>query len=163
MKAQIPQPSIPVLLAECTIVLVFAAGLYFFISALMARNDYTIAIHRLNQKRQTMIQAARTVDSYRKFVHTHPFYQRSSGDLQWEKNDEVWINLEYEELLARLSDLYREDRPFILDSFTAGLVSEIGKAEGEEQGKTGQNKAASDTREKQLTFRLQGYFLCPCK
>ena len=125
-----------------------------------ARSNYNSVIAELNQKKQTLDEAKAKLDSYSKFIDANPFFQRSRASLQWEKNDEVWINLSYEELLTRLTDLYRYDRPFVLDFFSASVTaSDVDKAG---QTENSVEKGQGD-HEKQLVFHLQGYFVCPCK
>lgn len=99
-----------------------------------------------------------------KFIDTNPYYQKNLGEPQWEKVDETWVGLPYDQLLSRFSSLYREDRPFILDYFQASLSKDKGESAAVSQGVGGDDmKLEKENQKKELIFHLQGYYLCPCQ
>ena len=163
MKYDIPKPSASTLVAQCSLVLACAVCLYLFLTAFQTKSNYETAILLLNQKKQSLTQATKQLDRYLKYVSEEPFFQRISEEPQWEKTDEVWVEISYKTLLQRLSNLYRIDRPFVLDFFSASLKSEtVDNATGKTDDAT-TDRQNGEQQSKKLVFNLQGYFLCPCK
>lgn len=135
----------------------FAICLYLFGNAYQTSNQYRVALNKLQQRQQQLNQAYKQVDTYMKFIDNNPYYQKNLGEPQWEKVDEAWVGLSYEKLMERFSSLYREDRPFILDYFSASLAKDM-SGTGDVAG-----TAEDANQERKLTFHLQGYYLCPCQ
>lgn len=160
MKYDLPRPSISRLVIQCSLVLACAVCLYLFLTALQTKKSYASAIMELTQKRQSLDQATEQLDKYLKFVAEDPFYQCNSKEPQWEKIDEMWVDLPYPELLQRLADLYRIDRPFVLDFFSASLKDDKSENSADE---TTINLSSGPQQNQKLVFNLQGYFLCPCR
>lgn len=164
MKYSLPRPSVPALLIQCSIMVLFGLSLFLFISALKSGKNYEEAILQLSHKEQRLSRAGEQLDSYLSYVAVEPYFQRNGEEPQWEKIDEVWEDLSYETLLRRLAALYKPERPFVLDFFSANL-----KSGGAENGPPapGVSSAGSTItgkkRDNTLVFNLQGYFLCPCR
>ena len=159
MKYDLPRPSVSVLIIQCSLVLAFAVCLYLFLTAMQTQKNYASAIVELNQKKQSLNQATKQLDRYLTFISTNPFYQRNTEEPKWEKIDEVWVDLPYNDLLQRLIDLYRTDRPFVLDYFSASLQDDKIDTSAGEPATTA--LISSEQHNQKLVFNLQGYFLCP--
>ncbi len=160
MKYDLPKPSMAALIIQCSLVLACAVCLYLFVNALQTKKSYAAAITTLSQNQQSLAQAAQQLDKYRQFVSVDPFYQCNTEEPQWEKTEETWVDLPYDQLLQRLSNLYRADRPFVLDFFSAGLKDEQIDNAASVAPAGGQDGAPPN---RTLVFNLQGYFLCPCR
>lgn len=157
MNFDLPRPTGLSVILQSLAMLAFAVCLYLFGSAYQTNKQYSVALNQLDERKQQLNQAYQQVDKYMKFINTNPYYQKNLGEPQWEKVDETWTGLPYDSLLARFSSLYREDRPFILDYFSASL----GKSSS-----TGESVERTEDPSKQnrkLIFHLQGYYLCPCQ
>ncbi len=162
MSLSVPKPSLLALVVQSLLIIALGVCLFLFVRVIDERESYRKAAAELGTQRQNLQRAIQTLSSYNRFVEEHPFYQRSTGEIQWEKNDEIWVNLAYEDLLVRLQGIYRDDRPFVLDYFSAHIAGvEDVLAQGDGQPKPLQQKSDS-TGPKELIFNLQGYFLCPC-
>lgn len=160
MSYDLPKPSIPALLIQSGVMLGFAICLYLFGTAVQTSNQYSTALKQLEERKIQLNRAYKQVDKYMIFIDTNPYYQKNLGEPQWEKVDETWIGLPYNDLLKRFSSLYRDDRPFILDYFSATLT----KDDDQPVDQTKENKEDSTEQEpKKLIFHLQGYYLCPCQ
>lgn len=157
MRNQLPTPSAVTLAVQCSVVLLFAFSLYLVLSTFETKKNYGSAITRLTEKKHDLEYATRQVDQYLKFVRNEPFFQRHTAEPQWETIDETWVDLSYNRLQERLTNLYRYDRPFVLDYFSAKLET------GETDLPTGTSttESLSANSSKKLVFHLQGYFLCP--
>lgn len=164
MNYELPKQSLASLIFQCVCVILFAASLYFCISAYNTTKNYDVAIAKLQKKKRNLQRASSKVEEYLQFVQKSPHY-KTLLEPQWEKVDEVWVDLSYQTLLQRLTELYREDRPFVLDYFGARLDS--GDSGDPERTSTPQRRNSQTTEEesqsKKLIFNLQGYFLCPCQ
>ncbi len=160
MKYDLPKPSIASLIIQCSMVLACAVCLYFFLTAMQTKKSYATAITALNQKQQSLTRAAQQLDKYQQFVAADPFYQCNSKEPQWEKMDETWVDLPYDQLLQRLANLYRPDRPFVLDFFSASLKND--QIDGVAKAAPAGDSDGVQQNQK-LVFNLQGYFLCPCR
>lgn len=161
MKYDLPRPPMSVLIIQCSLVFAFAVCLYLFLTAMQTQKNYASAIIELNQRKQNLDEATKQLDRYLKFVSADPFYQRNTEEPKWEKIDEVWVDLPYNDLLQRLSDLYQADRPFVLDLFSASLQDDkIATSTGEP---TATALISGKQHNQKLVFNLQGYFLCPCR
>ena len=161
MKYDLPRPSMSVLIIQCALVLAFAVCLYLFLTATQSQKNYASAIIELNQKKQSLNKATNQLDRFLKFVSTDPYYQRNTEEPQWEKIDEIWVDLPYNDLLQRLADLYRADRPFVLDYFSASLKDDKIDTSTGEPATTA--LVSGEQHNPKLVFNLQGYFLCPCR
>lgn len=153
MSYNLPKPSPLSLLLQCLCIIAFAICLYLFGTAYQTNNEYKVALQQLQGRKIQLNQAYEQVDKYMKFIDTNPYYQKNLGEPQWEKVDETWEGLPYDQLVQRFSSLYRDDRPFILDYFSASLEKQ---REQTEDNKETSNKS-------KLIFHLQGYYLCPCQ
>ncbi len=163
MNYKLPQPSASALLIQCLLMLTFAVCLYLFLSAFQTRQNYDEAILRLEQEKQNLGQAAEQLERYRHFVATEHYYQRSNEVPKWEKIDEQWVELPYDQLLQRLFNLYSSDRPFVLDYFSAEMEGDQAEKPPLSAGAgAGAGIERANRQEKALVFHLQGYFLCPC-
>lgn len=162
MNYELPKPNLTSLLLQCICVILFAAGLYLCLSAYNTTNNYNAAIIKLQKKKRTLQRASSKVEEYLQFVEKSPHY-KSLAQPQWEKVDEVWVDLSYQALLQRLTELYREERPFVLDYFGAKLEAEnsSGSTNNPQRGNT--QATEEGPQAKKLVFNLQGYFLCPCQ
>lgn len=160
MSYELPKPSAPALLGQSACMVVFAICLYLFGMAFQTSNHYSIALKELHERKLQLNQAYKQVDRYMKFIDSSPYYQKNLGEPQWEKVDETWNDLPYDKLVERLGSLYRQDRPFILDYFSAAVKTEEGQIQDTEQT-TQENMTAEKSR--RLIFHLQGYYLCPCQ
>lgn len=158
MRYELPQPSITALLLQSSAMLAFACCLFLFFTAFQTNSRYTVAVQQLKERKLQLNQAYKQVDTYINFIDQNPYYQKNLGEPQWEKIDETWAGLPYDQLLRRFAGLYREDRPFILDYFQASLRTEKNEPADLPRGATGENVI----QEKELIFHLQGYYLCPC-
>lgn len=163
MRYDLPRPTVATLIIQCALALACAICLYLFLTALQTKKSYATAIITLTEQQQGLTQAAQKLDDYEQFISADPFYQCTATEPQWEKMAETWVDLPYDQLLQRLTNLYRADRPFVVDFFAA--------ARPEEQIATGANTTgpAPDFGQDgapqggKLVFKLQGYFLCPCR
>ena len=160
MSYDLPKPSIPALLIQSGVMLGFAICLYLFGTAVQTNNQYSTALKQLEERKIQLNRAYKQVDKYMIFIDTNPYYQKSLGEPQWEKVDETWIGLPYNDLLKRFSSLYRDDRPFILDYFSATLTKDDDQPVDQTSGKSEGNAEQKATK---LIFHLQGYYLCPCQ
>lgn len=140
-----------------------AAGIYLVIGALQTDKNYDEAIEKLDRHDRQLDRAKRRIDRYMQFVDNNPFYEHNPGEPQWEKIDETWGELGYEELLHRLEGLYRQDRPFVLDYFSASLGTTDESSQNQDSAPDSPKQTGDiDEEESELVFHLQGYFLCPC-
>lgn len=160
MSYDLPKPSIPGLLVQSSVMLGFAICLYLFGTAIQTNNLYSTALKQLGERKTQLNRAYKQVDNYMDFIDTNPYYQKNLGEPQWEKVDETWIGLPYNDLLKRFSGLYRDDRPFILDYFSATLTQDDSQAVDQARDK---NENSTEQKAKKLIFHLQGYYLCPCQ
>ncbi len=163
MKYDLPRPSASMLIIQCSLVLACAVCLYLFLTAFQTKKNYETAILQLNQQKQSLNQATKQLDRYLKFISEEPFFQRKSEEPQWEKTDEVWVEISYDTLLQRLSKLYRPDRPFVLDFFSASLKGETADNAVSKTDEAATDHLNGEQQSQKLVFNLQGYFLCPCK
>lgn len=157
MNNDLPKPSPLSLLLQCTCIIGFAVCLYLFGTSYQANSQYKIALQQLEERKLQLNQAYEQVDKYMIFIDTNPYYKKNLGEPQWEKVDETWVGLSYDKLLNRFSSLYREDRPFILDFFSASLEKD------REQNSDKGDDEKSTSKNRKLIFHLQGYYLCPCQ
>ncbi|TKB08224.1 hypothetical protein [Desulforhopalus sp. IMCC35007] len=160
MSYELPKPSPLALCIQCACMIAFAVCLYLFIMAFQTNKHYTVALKDLQERKQQLNHAYEQVDRYMKFIDSSPYYQKNLGEPQWEKVDETWDDLAYDKLVQRLSSLYRQDRPFILDYFSAAIKTEDSQIQNNEQ-LTQENMVEQKSR--RLIFHLQGYYLCPCQ
>lgn len=157
MSYDLPKPRAFSLTLQCLCMIAFGVCLYLFGNAYQASSQYKVALNKLQQRQQQLNQAYDQVDKYMKFIDTNPYYQKNLGEPQWEKVDEAWVGLSYDKLMERFSSLYREDRPFVLNYFSASLVKDISMTED------GESRDEDTAQNRKLTFHLQGYYLCPCQ
>lgn len=160
MNYDMPKPSVPALLVQSTAMIALAVCLYLFGTAVQTNKQYNTALKTLEERKLQLNQAYNQVDKYMKFIDTNPYYQKNLGEPQWEKVDETWVGLPYNNLLERFSSLYREDRPFVLDYFSATLTTENNQSIDQTKGNSGDT---TELKAKKLVFHLQGYYLCPCQ
>lgn len=160
MSYDLPKPSIPALLIQSGIMLGFAICLYLFGTAVQTNTLYETALKQLQERKTQLNRAYKQVDKYMIFIDTNPYYQKNLGEPQWEKVDETWIGLPYNDLLTRFASLYREDRPFILDYFSATLTKDKNQSVNQTSE---ENEDSTEQEPKKLIFHLQGYYLCPCQ
>jgi galactokinase len=160
MSYELPKPSPLALCIQSTCMIAFAVCLYLFAMAFQTNNHYTIALNELQERKQQLNQAYEQVDRYMKFMDSSPYYQKNLGEPQWEKVDETWDDLAYDKLVQRLSSLYRQDRPFILDYFSAAIKTEDNQSQDSKQLK---QENMAEQKNRRLIFHLQGYYLCPCQ
>lgn len=160
MSYELPKPSPLALFIQSACMIAFAVCLYLFAMAFQTSNHYNIALKELQERKQQLNQAYSQVDRYMKFIDSSPYYQKNLGVPQWEKVDETWDDLPYDKLVQRLSGLYRQDRPFILDYFSAAVKTADGEIQDTEQAAQ-ENMMTEKSR--RLIFHLQGYYLCPCQ
>lgn len=168
MSYNLPKPSPASLLLQSIAVIAFVCSLYLFVTAFQTNSRYNVALKQLQERKLQLNQAYKQVDTYMKFIDTNPYYQKNLGEPQWEKVDETWVGLPYDQLLRRFSSLYREDRPFILDYFQASLSNDNKESAVVSQGAVGNdmnqdNEIGKEKENKKLIFHLQGYYLCPCQ
>lgn len=164
MNYNLPKPAPIWLIIQCALIVLCATGIYFVLVDLQMSRNFETALTELENRSSELNRAYEKVDRYMDFVDNSPYYQHNLGEPQWEKIDEVWIDLSYPQLLKRLNSLYRHDRPFVLDYFSAsvGQQNESGQAGKTATTATKQNDDPG-SQSKNLTFNLQGYFLCPCQ
>lgn len=160
MSYNIPKPSISALLIQSAIMLCFALCLYLFGTTVQTNNKYNTALGQLKERQTQLNRAEKLVDKYLNFIETNPYYKKNLGEPQWEKVDEAWVDLPYNSLLTRFASLYRDDRPFVLDYFSATVTQDQDQSAKQSSSKS--NNSA-DQKNKELTFHLQGYYLCPCQ
>ena len=163
MNYDLPRPSMVALISQCLLILACAICLYLFLNAMQTKKSYAAAIIALNQQQQSLIEAARQLDTYRQFVAADSFYQCTTEEPQWEKMAETWVDLPYDQLLKRLSNLYRVDRPFVVDFFSAGVKDAPIDTAAQATPIGNRGGGDSTAQNGRLVFNLQGYFLCPCK
>ena len=157
MNSDLPKPSVLSLLLQSMGMVAFAACLYLFGTAYQTNSQYKVALMQLDERKAQLNQAYDQVDKYMIFIDTNPYYKKNIGEPQWEKVDETWVGLPYDKLLDRFSSIYREDRPFILDFFSASLEKD------QEQSSDRESDEKSTSKNRKLIFHLQGYYLCPCQ
>lgn len=160
MNYDFPKPSLPTLLVQSTAMIALAVCLYLFGTAVQTNKQYNTALKKLEERKLQLNQAYKQVDKYMKFIDTNPYYQKNLGEPQWEKVDETWVDLPYNNLLERFSSLYRDDRPFVLDYFSSTLTKESNQPIDQTKGN---NSDTTELKAKKLVFHLQGYYLCPCQ
>lgn len=160
MSYDLPKPSIPALLIQSGVMLLFALCLYLFGTAVQTNNQYSTALKQLEERKFQFNRVYKQVDKYIKFIDTNPYYQNNLGEPQWEKVDETWIGLPYNNLLKRFSGLYRDDRPFVLDYFSATLTQDDNQPVDPNNRERDNN---AEQKARKLIFHLQGYYLCPCQ
>lgn len=160
MSYYLPRPSIPTLMIQSGIMFGFAVCLYLFGTAIQTNNQYNTALQQLEERRLQLNRVYKQVDKYMKFTDTNPYYQKNLGEPQWEKVDETWIGLPYNDLLRRFATLYRDDRPFVLDYFSTSLTKDDSQSVDQISAKSTDNTEQKATK---LMFHLQGYYLCPCQ
>ena len=160
MSYELPKPSPLALFVQSACMIAFAVCLYLFAMAFQTSNHYSIALKELQERKLQLNQACKQVDRYMKFIDSSPYYQNNLGEPQWEKVDETWDDLAYDKLVQRLSSLYRQDRPFILDYFSAAIKTEDGQPQDTDQKP---QEEMTVEKNRKLIFHLQGYYLCPCQ
>ncbi|MFT5700355.1 MAG: hypothetical protein ACI8ZB_003229 [Desulforhopalus sp.] len=160
MSHELPKASPIALFLQSTCMIAFAVCLYLFCTAFQTSSHYDLALKTLQERKLQLNRAYEQVDKYMKFIDSSPYYQKKIGEPQWEKIDETWNGLTYDTLVQRFSDLYRKDRPFILDYFSAALKSEDGQSTDSDTTSSKDNAGQKSGR---LIFHLQGYYLCPCQ
>jgi len=163
MKANIPLPSLSAALWQSALVICFGVCLYLFFAVSAEKDTYRQATEEQLQEYQNLQQTMETLSSRNQFVAGQPFFQKSSREIQWVKIDEVWTDLSADELLGRLARLYREDCPFVLESFAAVLAGTGETNPGAESSVTQSEQSDFGDWQEKLEFHLQGYFLCPYK
>ncbi len=147
-----PRPQTGSLLLQIIVMLLCAAALYFAIHSFTSWQKYSRATSRYEDAGRKASRHINRLHEYHRFVNRSPWYSRQMKPPRWEKIEETWVNLPLYDLTSRLGSLYRLDRPFALATFSAesgGKTDETGK----DAGGNDNNRA--------LTFRLEGYFLCP--
>lgn len=160
MNHDIPKPSVSALLVQSAAMIALAVCLYLFGTAVQTNKQYNSALKQLEERKFQLNRAYNQVDKYMRFVDTNPYYQKNLGEPQWEKVNETWVGLPYNNLLKRFSSLYRDDRPFVLDYFSATLTKENNQPIGQTKENNGNT---TEQQPRKLIFHLQGYYLCPCQ
>ena len=164
MSYDLPKPSLPVIILQSLILIAFAAGLFFVITDIQANRSFEVAIGSLKERNKQLDRASAHLNRYTKYIHGNPLYQKEMGEPTWEKVDETWVDLSYQELIMRLRALNRHDRPFVLDYFSASLQDINSPEVADNEAVAGSaDTGALATSDTMLTFHLQGYFLCPCQ
>jgi hypothetical protein len=146
----LPRPRPRVLALQIVLFLLCGLAVYFALHTFMEWQNYRTAAHELTLANSRAMHLAHQLEAYQQFTCASPWYSQDMKNPRWEKVDETWIELPWQTLINRLSSLYRLDRPFVLKSFTTSNSPQ--KQE---------NKGAQVQQREQLTFKLQGYFLCP--
>ncbi|MCP3890155.1 MAG: hypothetical protein GY702_14980 [Desulfobulbaceae bacterium] len=164
MNYDLPKPPPGLLLLHSFLISICAVAVYLVMTDFQTSKSYEIALEKLHKRSRQLNHAYERVDQYMKFIDTNPYYRRNLGEPQWEKVDEVWVDLSYDDLLQRFAGLYRQDRPFVIDYFSAthkGAVKDNLSNESMTQENTIESQDSENSNK--LIFHLQGYFLCPCR
>ncbi len=159
MSYETPQPSVITAIFQSIAIVLFGVCLYLFCDALQTGRRYDTALAQLQTRKSELRRADRQVDEYMDFLAANPFFTTRTGEPQWEKFSETWEDLPFFPLLQRLSQLYQEEHPFVLDYFTLST---------EAAGDTGNTAADSANSQQEQNrgapeFIIQGYYLCPCQ
>lgn len=161
MNFELPRPSLITVIIQCLIMLACALATYLAVSSITSTRGYDNALLTLQKKERRLNHTLQRLNNYDAFIAESPHFTTLSVGPQWEKVDENWLDLTFETLMQRISGLYREDRPFVLESFSASLEKKTGKQKGGTNKRSEEQGTEEESRK--LVFELRGYFLCPCQ
>ncbi len=144
-----------VLLMQLFIVILFSFALYFFLYSLEEKKELSEELTNTMTKHKQVIQLADRIERYSKIVNNDAVLRGMTREPTWEKVEFTWGSLDLTELLARIYNLSRQKKIFVLESFEAGFR---GPVMGEVSATRSQGGKIA---KKERFFHIQGYFLCP--
>ncbi len=146
------------LLFQLMIIVLFAFSLYLYLASRVEERSIRHELERLPSQRVQLKQTLKTLAAYHSLLESNTALTTLPSSLNWEEVEFNWTSVSFAELLQRIDELSRQQKIFVLESFSARIQS--GGKTSPRQTKT-PAKTTGFPNFSDRIFHMRGYFLCP--